>query len=169
MAIVRVDRTVQTAQGQAISGAFFYVLTQPANTTALTPLANVYSDLSGTAAPNPQITDGLGQVGFYLDNTQLYTFVVVSPLLKTQTYPDQSLGSSSSGVTYTPVSGAPAGAIDGVNRVYTLPSVPVAGTLLWQWNGQLLTNGLGYTLSGATVTMALAPAIGDSVYANYFR
>ena len=60
MAIVRVDRTVQTAQGQAISGAQFYVLTQPANVTALTPLASVYSDLSGTPASNPQITDGLG-------------------------------------------------------------------------------------------------------------
>ncbi len=32
--ILRYDRAVQTAQGQAIAGADVYFLTQPANTTA---------------------------------------------------------------------------------------------------------------------------------------
>ena len=63
MAITRIDRVVQTAQGQAIAGAQVYFLTQPANVETLTPLASVYSNTSGTPGSNPQETDGLGQIG----------------------------------------------------------------------------------------------------------
>jgi hypothetical protein len=169
MAIVRVDRTVQTAQGQAISGAQFYVLTQPANVTALTPLASVYSDLSGTPAANPQITDGLGQVGFYLQNTQLYTFVIVSPLIDTQSYPDQSLGSSSSGTTYTPVAEVPGGTPNGVLTTFTLSYTPAAGSLVLTVNNLPQTPGLQYTLAANVITFAVAPLGGFNLYAYYWH
>jgi hypothetical protein len=160
--ILRIDRTVQTAQGQAVAGALMYFLTQPADVETLTPLANVYSDLAGTPAPNPQTTDGLGQVGCYLDNTQLYTIVVVSPFIETQVYPDQNLGNSPS--TSSTFAQVPAGTINGVNKVFTLTLAPVL--LFLQYNSAVLQPGVGYTLSGSTVTLAIAPEVGDSLYAS---
>lgn len=164
--IIRVDRVVQTAQGQAVAGAQFYVLAQPADVDTLTPLANVYSSTGGAPATNPQITDGLGQVGFYLDNSQLYTFVVVSPFLETQSYPDQSPGNSPSGST--PFSQVPAGAIDGTNVTFTLTVSP---TLLYlQYNQGVLVPGVGYTTAVVdgvfTITLAIAPQPGDSLYGS---
>lgn len=164
--ILRIDRTVQTAQGQAVAGAQVYFLTQPANVTALTPLANVYSSSGGAPAPNPQITDGLGQVGCYLDNTQLYTIVVVSPLLATQVYPDQNLGNSPA--TSAIFGQTPSGVINGTNTVFTLTVSP---TLLFlQYNGATLIPGVGYTTSTPggvfTITLAVAPQVGDSLYAS---
>lgn len=164
--ILRLDRVVQTAQGQAVAGAEVYFLTQPANVEALTPLANVYADTTGTPAANPQLTDGLGQIGCYLDNGQLYTMVVVSPLLQTQVYPDQNLGNSPSGsATFGEV---PTGAVNGVNKVFTLTVNPAL--LFWQWGGEVLVPGVGYTtavVNGVfTVTLAIAPAVGDALYAS---
>jgi len=172
--IIRVDRVVQTAQGQAVAGAQVYVLTQPADVETLTPLANVYSSTGGAAGANPQITDGLGQVGFYLDNSQLYTFVVVSPFLETQSYPDQSPGNSPSGSSPfgggsvgTP-GGIISGAIDGNNTIFTIPVTPTL--LYWQVNSALLVPGVGYTtavVSGVlTITLAIAPQLGDTLYAS---
>lgn len=164
--ILRLDRTVQTAQGQAVAGALVYFLTQPANVEALTPLANVFSDLTGTAAPNPQITDGLGQIGCYLDNAQLYTMVVISPFLITQVYPDQNLGNSPS--TSSTFEQVPTGTINGTNTVFTLTVNP---TLLYlQYNSGVLIPGLGYTVSVVsgvtTLTLAIAPQPGDTLYAS---
>jgi hypothetical protein len=164
--ILRIDRTVQTAQGQAVAGAEVYFLTQPADVDTLTPLANVYSDLTGTPAPNPQITDGLGQIGCYLDNTQLYTMVVVSPFLETQVYPDQNLGNSPS--TSSTFAQIPAGAINGTNRVFTLTVSPVL--LFLQYNQGVLVPGVGYTTAVVggvyTLTLAVAPQPGDFLYAS---
>jgi hypothetical protein len=160
--ILRIDRTVQTAQGQAVAGALMYFLTQPANVENLTPLANVYSDLSGTPAPNPQVTDGLGQVGCYLDNAQLYTIVVISPFLKTQVYPDQNLGNSPSSTTV--FGEVPTGTIDGVNRKFVLSVVP--RLLFFQYNSAVLAKDIGYTINVNEVTLAVAPQVGDTVYAS---
>jgi len=160
------DRVVQTAQGQAVSGALMYFLTQPANTGTLTPLANVYANTTGTPAANPQITDGLGQVGCYLDNAQLYTIVVVSPLIETQVYPDQNLGNSPS--TSAIFGQVPAGAINGVNTVFTLTVSP--SLLFLQYNQGTLVPNVGYTtavvLGVFTITLAVAPQVGDSLYAS---
>jgi hypothetical protein len=164
--ILRKDWTVQTAQGQAVGGAEVYVLTQPADVDTLTPLATVYSDSTGTPGPNPAITDGLGQVALYLDNAQLYTLVVVSPLLDTQAYPDQNLGNAPA--TSTTFAQTPAGAIDGTNRTYTLTVTPAL--LYLQWNSATLVPGVGYTTAVVdgifTVTLAIAPQVGDTLYAS---
>jgi hypothetical protein len=162
---------VQTAQGQAISGALVYFLNQPANVQALTPLANVFANLAGTPAPNPQVTDGLGDIECYLSDAQLYTIVVVSPLIVTLVLPDQSVGGSG-GSGFTPVqastaAGTIAGVIDGVNTVFTLPSTPAAGSLALSQQGINLTLNVGYTIVAATVTLAVAPQAGDGLNANY--
>jgi hypothetical protein len=164
--ILRIDRVVQTAQGQAVAGALVYFLTQPADVDTLTPLANVFSSSGGAAGANPQVTDGLGQVGCYLDNGQLYTIVVVSPFLETQVYPDQNLGNAPA--TSTIFAETPAGTIDGTNRVFTLT---VAPTLLFlQQNLGVLVPGVGYTTAVVadvfTITFAVAPQPGDSLYAS---
>lgn len=164
--ILRIDRVVQTAQGQAIAGALMYFLEQPADVSTLTPLATVYSDTSGTPAENPQVTDGLGQVGCYLDNGQLYTIVVVAPQLVTQVYPDQNLGNAPA--TSTPFGAVPTGTIDGTNRVFTLPYTP--SLLNLQQNIGLLIPNVGYTTAVVaavfTITLAAAPQVGDSLYAS---
>ncbi len=167
MAITRIDRVVQTAQGQAIAGAQVYFLTQPANVAALTPLAAVYSDTSGTPAANPQETDGLGQIGCYLDNTQLYTMVVQAPEIVQQVYPDQSL-SGGAGTGVTPFAQTPTGLINGTNTVFTLTVAP-STLLILQYNSAVLVEGVGYTtaiVNGVfTVTLAVAPQPGDVLYA----
>ena len=65
--------------GQAISGAQVYFLTQPANTSALTPLATVYtSSTESSTAKQPLQTNGFGQCSAYLA-AGTYTVCYVSP------------------------------------------------------------------------------------------
>ena len=65
--------------GQAISGAQVYFLTQPANTSALTPLATVYtSSTESFTATQPLQTNGFGQCSAYLA-AGTYTVCYVSP------------------------------------------------------------------------------------------
>ena len=78
------------------------------------------------------------------------------------------LVTASSG-TMTPVSEVPTGAINGTNAVFTLSSTPILGTLVLQLNGQVLENGIGYTLVGGTVTLAYAPLTGGFLFANYSK
>lgn len=164
--ILRKDWTVQTAQGQAVAGAQVYVLTQPADIDTLTPLATVYADSTGTPGANPAITDGLGQVALYLDNSQLYTFVVVSPYLDTMAYPDQNLGNAPA--TSTTFGQTPAGTIDGNNKTFTLTVTP--GLLFLQYNQGTLVPNVGYTTAVVggvfTITLAIAPQVGDTLYAS---
>lgn len=57
---------------------------------------------------------------------------------------------------------APSGTINGANTVFTFTVSP--SLLFFTYNGQLLTPGVGYTLSGNTVTLTAAPQIGDTLY-----
>ena len=64
----------------------------------------------------------------------------------------------------------PVGVIDGTNKIFTLPSVPVPGTEeVFMGSGRLFPVS-DYTLSGATVTFiqGVQPAPGDSIHASYF-
>jgi large repetitive protein len=63
----------------------------------------------------------------------------------------------------------PSGAIDGVNQTFTLANTPTPpASLSLFFNGQLLVQGLDYTLSGATVTLtSYTPANGDDLRAWY--
>lgn len=171
MAIARDDRFVTDAQGRALSGALVYYCTQPASTSTLppSPLATVFSSTSGTAGTNPVVTDGFGHSVAYLGNTILYTVVISHPLFGANpvVLPDQAIGGlgGGGGSGLTPFSVTPTGTIDGSNRVFTLPVVPVEVTV---WLNFPLIPGLGYALSGATITYATAPQTGDSIYAQGF-
>lgn len=158
MPILRRDDLVQTAMGQAVAGAQVYYLTQPANTTALTPLASVYSDLTGTPAANPQITDGFGHAVAYLDNSQLYTIVWVSPIIGKIVYTDQNVGNAVSSLSVSQQ--VPSGTIDGTNVTFAISITSNPVLLLIQFNSALLINGIGFTQSFASgvVTIILAQA-----------
>lgn len=76
-------------------------------------------------------------------------------------------GSGGGGGSVTWASEAPAGAINGVNTVYTLSFTPFdAATLEMYINGVFQSPGLDFTLVGAVVTFTSAPATGP-VWAVY--
>lgn len=83
---------LQTAQGQAVGGAQVYFLTQPANTSTLTPQAQVYSSSTGGTVNQPIFTNGQGTCSAYL-SPGTYTVCYVSPYTGTQCTPDQSVPS----------------------------------------------------------------------------
>lgn len=63
----------------------------------------------------------------------------------------------------------PTGTQDGNNTVFTLPVTPdPASSLQLFYNGQYMTEGSDFTLSGSTITMNFAPAVGVSFIA-YFQ
>lgn len=164
MSILRVDDIVQDSQGRALSGAMVWYCTQPAVVAdPPSPLATVYSNLTGTVQPQPLITDGYGHVAVYLDNGQLYTLVTFHPLTGLLAYPDQNAGSSAQTILFKSQNFT--GQINGSQAVFTLSSAPTTVFLNVVLNGLTLLNGLGYTISGATVTLASPPQIGDSLYA----
>src|ERR1700761_6437107 len=171
MSLARYDLTVQDAQGRALSGADIYFCTQPANTTVYppTPLATIYADTAGDPLTQPVITNGFGYADAYLTIGVLYTVVVNHPLFfAPQVYPDQQAGGSGSSVTPVQASttaGTITGSIPG--NTFTLPSTPIGSALILAQNGVTLTPGLGYTLSGATITLATALTTGDGLNANY--
>jgi hypothetical protein len=172
MAIYRRDDTVTNTLGNAIAGARVYVLQQPANVSALTPLAPVYSDSIGTPTTNPQVTDGYGHAVEYLNSGQLYTVVYVYPNGTQVVYPDQFVGSASGAPTA--FAGVPTGTINGTNTVFTmvngstpLVAIPTQSTV---WLNVPLIQGLGYSLAVVSgqvqITYANAPQTGDSPYAQ---
>lgn len=61
----------------------------------------------------------------------------------------------------------PAGAIDGVNTIFTLAHVPAAGSLQLYQSGLRQLPGTHYTLSGSTVTFASPPPAGAILLADY--
>lgn len=62
----------------------------------------------------------------------------------------------------------PVGLIDGVNKVFVLPSTPTAGLHLYV-NGILQNPGIGndYTASLATITFSIAPSTASTILASY--
>jgi hypothetical protein len=166
MAIARDDRWLADALGRALAGAEVYYCTQPATTTTNppSPLATVYSDLSGTPLTQPIITDGFGHSIAYLQASSLYTLVFIHPLFGTNpvVLTDQAITAIEAGPT--PVTPTPDP--DGLLRAFTLPFTP-----LYPANGQLFVAGsyvqygVAYTISGANITWigAVPPQIGDKL------
>lgn len=64
----------------------------------------------------------------------------------------------------------PTGLINGINKIFTLPTpiADAAGFTLYQ-DGLILEQGVGkdYTVTGTTITMAVAPLPAQSLYAVY--
>lgn len=176
MALGRDDRFVTDALGRALAGAqVYWCQPQPASTAnnPPSPLASTYTDSTGsTPLAQPVLTDGFGHAAAYLDGTQPFTVVVWHPLFGTNpiVLPDQWVAQEGGGATgLTPAQASTtAGTITGSGINFTLPSVPAANSLVLQRNGQVLTPGLGYGISGANITLALALGAGDNLNANYF-
>ena len=64
----------------------------------------------------------------------------------------------------------PAGTLDGTNRVFTLANTPLK-VLFVSLNG-LLQDGIGaadYSISGKTLTMAVAPVATDKIRVFYYK
>lgn len=61
------------------------------------------------------------------------------------------------------------GAVDGANAAYTLDHTPIANTLNVYRNGMLMLLGAGndYTVSGAVITFASAPATDEIIAGHY--
>lgn len=70
-------------------------------------------------------------------------------------------GGPTTSVTY--YAGFPTGTIDGTNKVFTIPQNCLDNTAS-AWENFPLVIGVGFTLSGTTVTYTNAPQIGDNVY-----
>ena len=160
----RRDDTVQSAIGQAIPNVAVTYYVQPGLT-----LATVYSTSTGTVAANPQYTNGLGETAAYMAAGQ-YTITYSGAQIQTLTLSDQTVGGTGSGNTTVPFAGIPSGTQDGVNRVFTLTNggtalatPPTTNTV---WDNYPLIQGVGYTLSGVTVTYTVAPAVSDYIYAT---
>lgn len=162
MAIARDDRFVTDAQGRALAGAQVYWCTQPASTAnnPPSPLATIYSNITGTPETQPVLTDGFGHAYAYMDDSVLFTVVVWHPLFGNTpiVLADQAIGGGGTGAS-TAFAGTPAGTIDGTNKVFTfaVPSNPAQITV---WMNYPLVNGVGYTASwsGGTLTITFANA-----------
>lgn len=71
---------------------------------------------------------------------------------------------------YTDVDGeTPSGNVNGSNTIFTLANTPATGSVKLYLNGVRINAGAGndYTISGLTITMATAPATGDTLLADY--
>lgn len=165
MANARRDDWLTDAQGRALAGAqVYYCYPQPATTSPLppSPLATIFSNLTGTALAQPVMTDGFGHAVAYADSSRLYTIVYVHPLFGANPVVliDQSFGAGSGGGAI-PFAGVPVGTIDGTNRVFTFPVAAEPVTPPQVWLNFPLINGLGFTYvwtSGTlTITYAAAP------------
>ncbi len=65
---------------------------------------------------------------------------------------------------------APTGAVDGGNVTFSLSTPPTANANVLLWlDGIVQYQGIGldYTISGVTITMAVAPALNQTLWAFY--
>lgn len=73
-------------------------------------------------------------------------------------------------VTY--VQEIPSGTVNGSNVSFTLANTPLsAASVVLYLDGLVQTQGAGkdYTISGATITMATAPATGQTLWSSYSK
>lgn len=65
----------------------------------------------------------------------------------------------------------PGGTINGSNDTFTLAGTPTSGSLMLFMNGQFLTQGVDYTVSGSTITFASPPVAGlaGKPFKAYYR
>ena len=175
MAIARSDIWVTDAQGRALAGAQVYWCTQPATTdiNPPSPLATIYADLSEDPLTQPVASDGFGHSYAYMYDSVLYTIVIWHPLFGSNpiVLEDQAVaGPNGSGGSYVPFAGVPSGTVNGTNRVFTLTNggtaLTVAPAQVAAWLNFPLINGVGFTISGVTITYTTAPKTTDNIFAQ---
>ena len=67
----------------------------------------------------------------------------------------------------TPTQEVPSGSINGSNQTFTLLYTPISGTLHLYLDGIFEIPTTHYTISTATISMIVAPAYGQTLYASY--
>ena len=144
---------LQTTTGQAVAGAQVYFLTQPANVSALTPLATVYSNSTGAggAVTQPLVTNGFGQCSAYLA-PGTYTVVYNSQYTGQLVYPDQNVPLLGAGAILS----APLGA-----QAITQPS-STNFSVNTSSGGQFLYNG-NQVLTGASSVIVPNPMTAQTI------
>lgn len=82
--------------------------------------------------------------------------------------PIASAGLSAGNFVFTET---PSGSVNGSNTSFTLANTPIAGTVRLYIEGWRLVPGAGndYTISGSTITMAVAPLTGERLFADYMK
>ncbi len=65
----------------------------------------------------------------------------------------------------------PSGTKNGSNTIFTIANTPVTGSEMLFVNGQLMDAGAGndYTISGTTITLAVAPLSTDKLLITYWK
>lgn len=62
----------------------------------------------------------------------------------------------------------PVGTMNSSNPTFTLANTPIVGSVKLYINGiRLQSGGIGYSISGATITMTIPPDSGDILLADY--
>lgn len=61
----------------------------------------------------------------------------------------------------------PSGTMNSSNQTFTIANTPIAGSVQVFWGGQKLRVGVGYTISGTTLTMTNPPDNGDILEVYY--
>ncbi|MDR5729450.1 MAG: hypothetical protein RB191_18710, partial [Terriglobia bacterium] len=127
----RLNFQLQTAQGQAVSGATIYVYSETACGSAAGAQAQLYSSATGGPIGQPLYTNGLGQQSAYAA-PGCVTVVYSSPYTGQLTYPDQLVTLPSSGFSISVNSAAGSynfnGATPAADSGYQLGTFKVSGS-----------------------------------------
>jgi hypothetical protein len=69
-----------------------------------------------------------------------------------------------------PIQEAPAGAVDGTNRIFTLSKLPLNAASVLLFNGTVLTQGVDYSVTGLNIFFAApsTPTLGSNLLAQYW-
>lgn len=153
---------LQNAQGQAISGANVYFLTQPNSCTKsngittcanLSPLANVYATTTGTSVTQPVQTNGFGTCSAYL-TPALYTVCYVSPYTGQICYPDQvvTLPNGGTGQVNTVTASLPLASTGGNSPNITVSQSTGSGAIVEANSPTLITPNIGAATGTSLIT-----------------
>jgi len=109
-----------------------------------------------------------------------WDFIITAPCFGAQTSSTSSTSSDSSSTSddgsstssgggggFDVFNEVPEGVVDGDNKVFTLANPPASGSLQLYVAGVRQTEGVDFTLDGATITFVEAPLEGDSILADY--
>jgi hypothetical protein len=134
----------------------------------------------GGVLPSATILSGFGNVidassnplsGYLTNMTSSGTFTPLQQLIDGTVggtnNPVSSLIALINNISVRFFSEIPTGVINGVNTLFNLTQTATSGTLQVFVNGLLQRYGTDYTTSGAAVTLANAPGVGDTVHAMY--
>jgi hypothetical protein len=164
--------SLQNAQGQAISSASVYFLTQPANQSSLSPQARIFANSAGTGGPisQPVYTNGFGACSAYMA-PGIYTVCYVRPSTGQICYIDQSVSPYSTYASGTVNACAYPGADGGAKFNSAVASLAGPGTILinpacginWTTQAVFGPNQTAVFLGGTYTIAGFTLNVGDTI------